>query len=360
MIPATYIKLILLFSFTLFGLCSNMIVTAQSDSSDHAYLRIKQENDFFSLGNWTDRYFTNGTRIEFQPLESWKANGLRKLFPVLPGKSYKKIKLNTIFQMSMFTPTDLASKEIVVNDRPYAGLAYLGIGGISNDFQSGSRLTTEYALGMIGPITQQGSLQRQWHQWLINHGRVTEILPQGWNNQLANAIAVNVRTEYERMIFAPAQSIETIGGFEVNFGSISNFIALNANIRIGKFNDYFYNSSGLKMRNKSVNAEKMTRPYFPNNINRNWQYYFYAKPSFRFELNNSLLQGGLFEFSKSPYTLNSDLLSRFYVNVEFGYGLVYKRTGLLYLQQFRSKEFTSGNPSTWGTVYLMFGFGGRK
>lgn len=352
-----YSIILYIFTTSLFSL----VLSAQTDSTDHSYLRMKIENDFLSLGNWSDRYFTNGLRIEYQSPERWKLKGLKKLYPLLPGKSSKKLKLSAIFQMSMFTPLDITKTEIQYGDRPYAGLAYFALGGISNDFPTGSRLTTEYGIGMIGPATRQGQLQKSWHQWLIDHGRKTEILPNGWHNQIANALAINIRTEYERILFSPVENIETIGGFEVNFGTITNYVGLNANLRVGKFNDYFYNSSGLKMRNKSPSFEKFParRPFYPNNINRKWQYYFFAKPSFRFALNNSLLQGGLFAFSKNPYTVPSDQLNRFYVNVEFGYGLVFNRTGLLFLQQFRSKEFITAQSTTWGTIYLMFGFGGK-
>lgn len=339
------------------------LIEAQVDSTDHSYLRIKSENDFFSLGNWTDRYFTNGTRIEYQTPQRWSwLNGLRHLYPVLPGKSSDKIKLNAIFQMSMFTPADLHSNGIIQGDRPYAGLAYLAMTGISNDFAKGSRITTEYGLGMIGPITLQDRLQTAYHTYLVNRGARTAVIPQGWHNQLANSLAINIRTEYEHTMFSPVENIETIGGFEANFGSVTNYIALNANLRIGKFNDYFYNSSGLKMRNKHITSDKYPtlRPFYPNNINRKWQYYFYAKPSFRFALNNSLLEGSWLRFNKNPYVLNGDQINHFYVNVEFGYGIVFNRMGVMYLQQYRSPEFKTAKPTTWGALYLLIGMGGNK
>jgi hypothetical protein len=156
-------------------------------------------------------------------------------------------------------------------------------------------------------------------------------------------------------------NIETIGGFEVHFGSVTNYVALNANLRVGRFNDYFYNASGLKMRDKTPNLEKMpaNRSFYPGNVNRKWQFYFYSKPSFRFALNNRLLQGGIFTGEDSPYTIPGDQLKRFYTNVEFGYGIVYNRIGMLFLQQFRSPEFVGAKPTTWGTVYLFVGMGGK-
>jgi hypothetical protein len=229
-------RTIILFLFGIALLQINLI--AQSDSTDHSYLRIKLENDFFSVGNWSDRYFTNGLRMEYQGPERWKLKGLKSLYPLLPGKSSNKIKINMILQMSMYTPLDISRPEILVGDRPYAGLVYFALGGISNDFPTGSRLTTEYGLGIIGPATLQGNLQSALHDWIIRSGRKTEIHPMGWHNQIGNAPVINVRTEYERILIAPVENIETIGGFEVNFGTLTNYIALNANLRVGKFNDY--------------------------------------------------------------------------------------------------------------------------
>ncbi len=332
---------------------------AQGDSlSDHSYFKIKLENDFFSLGNWTDRYFTNGIKLEYQTPQHWHGlDGMRKLYPVLPGKTHQKIKLNLSFNMSMYTPADLSKSEIIQGDRPYAGLAYLGLSGISNDFESGSRITTEYDLGMIGPITQQGALQTAYHRFVINHGSRTAVLPKGWHHQLANSLAINVKTEYEKILFSPVQNIEAIGGFEVNFGTITNSIGLNTNLRIGVFNDYFYNSSGLKMKEKSIRSERLpaSRSFYPKNINRKFQLYFYVKPSFRFALNNSLLEGSFIRFGQNPYVLKGDQINRFYMNADFGYGLVMNRIGLLFLQSFRSPEFVNAKPTTWGTLYLFFG-----
>lgn len=363
MIQSTRLLAILpAFCFAFFVQKTPVQAQADSISTDHSYLRIKLENDFFSLGNWSDRYFSNGVRLEYQTPQSWhRLDGMRRIYPLLPGKTSKKLKLNFTFQMSMFTPEDLSRTDIIGGDRPYAGLIYLAASGVSNDFPTGTRLTTEYAVGLIGPAARQRQVQMAFHKLLIDWGSNSAVIPRGWGNQLGNMPALNVRTEYERILFSPVENMETIGGFEVNFGTITNYVALNANLRVGKLNDYFYNSSGLKMRDKTASREKMPprRPFYPANINRKWQVYFFAKPSFRFALNNSLLQAGLFNRNSSPYFLPGDQLERFYVNVEFGYGVVCRKFGILYLQQFRSPEFVGAHPTTWGTVYFLIGFGGR-
>ncbi len=340
---------------------SSLLAQTDSISTDHSYLRVKIENDFFTLNNWTDRYFSNGLRLDYQTPQSWRRlNRLRKLFPLLPEKTTKKIKLSFFGQMLMFTPQDLSRSDVIVGDRPYAGLLSLGMSGISSDFSSGTRLTTDYSIGLIGPAAGQAGVQN-WvhHQMIETFGAKKTVVPRGWGNQIRNDVALNVRTEFERILFAPVQNIEAIGGFEVNFGTVTNYVALNANLRVGKFNDFFFNSSGLKMRDKVPDFLKFgsKRPFFPANINRKWQVYFFAKPSFRFALNNSLLQGGIFNRKTSPYLIPADQLNRFYVNVEFGYGIVRNRFGVLYLQQFRSPEFQTAYATTWGTVYFFVGMG---
>jgi hypothetical protein len=63
-IPFTFrIALLLIVSF---GDLPVLFSQTDSISTDHSYLRIKVENDFFALGNWSDRYFSNGIRIEYQ------------------------------------------------------------------------------------------------------------------------------------------------------------------------------------------------------------------------------------------------------------------------------------------------------
>jgi hypothetical protein len=70
----------------------------------------------------------------------------------------------------MYTPEDLSRQEIIIGDRPYAGLAMLALSGVSNDFATGQRITTEYGIGVMGPAARQEQVQTEFHQWLVKQG----------------------------------------------------------------------------------------------------------------------------------------------------------------------------------------------
>lgn len=321
-----------------------------SINTDHSYIRVLTENDIYKLRGLTDRYFSNGVQLEYQfPQRKVQGRKIQKWFPTLPKKSWQKNKISGIFGMKMYTPENIRLVEVDSTDRPYAGWSYLGIGSMSNRFSTAERLTTQFTLGVIGPAAGQKNLQIKLHTLLDN------TIPQGWDNQIANDLAVNLNYLYEKRIFYPTSRLESLGLVEVNAGTVSNYIGIGGQMRMGRFNDYFYNSSGLKMKNKTYDPEDLAQTPFPENLNRNFQLYFFARASFRFALDNSTLEGGFFSFKRSPYVLSSDQIQRFYLNAQFGVSMVLGRFGITFSQFYRSREFIMGNPTHWGAVKFVIG-----
>lgn len=78
----------------------------------------------------------------------------------------------------MFTPDNLRAKELIPDDRPYAGLLYasLAIVRLSPVQQDSAGL----AVGVVGPLSLAGTVQR----WL--HKKYDWTYPEGWENQLKN------------------------------------------------------------------------------------------------------------------------------------------------------------------------------
>ena len=97
---------------------------------------------------------------------------------------------------------------------------------------------------------------------------------------------------------------------------------------------------------------------FVSNLNRDFQFYFTARASFRFTLDNSLLEGGIFSYKNSPFILTSDEIQRLYMHAQFGITFVIKKVSISFSQFYRSKEFIKGNPTHWGGIKLILGLGG--
>jgi hypothetical protein len=133
-------------------------------------------------------------------------------------------------------------------------------------------------------------------------------------------------------------------------------------IRIGSFNDYFINELGVRTNQEKFERYQdrtnhfKTRRVFTQNLQRNWQFYFYIKATGRIVIDNSLLQGGPFSYEKSPYRIGADELNRFYLNAEFGLNITYKGVGLVYAQHFRTAEFENAFDAHWGSVAVIVRF----
>lgn len=292
------------------------------------YVRLNIQNDMLIPRDKTDRYFSSGIKFEYLFLHNPHKKGLlSKIFP-------KLTKANNYYGASivsnMYTPAN-KSENVIVGDRPYAGWAYLGLVGISNDYINATRFTTEYSLGAIGPITQQEFFQTKMHQL------VKRPLPLGWKNQIANDIALNLNFMGEKRLIKPIDNIDLLGMIEANIGTVNNYVGAGGMVRIGWFEDYFRNIAQVKGRT-------------------NWQLFVYARPSVRLVADNSLLQGGMFTYYKSPYVIPKDDLKRVYMNAELGYGVTYRNFNFTYSQNIRTAEFKDAKTMFWGAVSMACGF----
>jgi lipid A 3-O-deacylase len=91
---------------------------------------------------------------------------------------------------TMYTPSDIITPELQVNDRPYAGML---LGSVYvNRLRIRAQYSTEVQLGVIGPAAKAEDTQSFAHwTWSTVSGK-----PRGWHNQLGNRVAVGVVNTY--------------------------------------------------------------------------------------------------------------------------------------------------------------------
>ena len=293
------------------------------------YMRFDIENDMLILRQKTDRYFTSGLKLDYFFLKNPSPQfWFSKIFPKL--KSADNFYGLTAVS-NMYTPANM-TETIIQGDRPYAGWAYLGLSNVSNEETSGTRFSTEYSLGAIGPIVMQEQIQYKWHEII---GRP---VPYGWKNQIANDIALNINFIGEKRVYKPAEYVDIIGILETNIGTVMNYMGLGGMLRVGWFDDYFHDIMQVKGQ-----ANK-------------WQAFVYMRPIIRIVADNALLHGGLFTYYKSPYTIPRDDISRYYMNSEFGYSLSYQNFNITYSQCVRTPEFRGAKNMFWGATTFSYAF----
>src|SRR5690554_3280137 len=154
-------------------------------SADDGAFTLKVEND--GLGSSDDGHFTSGVEFEwsFAPDDNHWSQRLATALPEgLIGRADR-----TAYRLThqIYTPDNIRQRELIEDDRPYAGLV---MGGISlyEDVERGNwRQATDLHVdvGMVGPSSQADSLQREVHR-VTNSDR-----PNGWDNQLGDEPILN-------------------------------------------------------------------------------------------------------------------------------------------------------------------------
>jgi len=190
------------FFMTLF--CLMLILPCQAVAEDNTARHMRtmtlyMENDFFYN---TDRQYTHGTKL------SWISPDLSDYRddPLVPAWSYPLIErmpfinepgrqrsVSFSFGQSMYTPEEIERSDLIKDDRPYAGIAYLAIGFHSkNDRQMD---TLEFDAGIVGRHSYAENCQKTIHHWVDAQD------PKGWEHQLHDEPVLNVFFERKWRLF---------------------------------------------------------------------------------------------------------------------------------------------------------------
>ncbi|MBN1650260.1 MAG: lipid A deacylase LpxR family protein [Bacteroidales bacterium] len=318
------------YAIVLFLLGSVNFTMAQSINQDHSF-RIYIDNDFLNFrASGTDRYYTNGIRLDYFFSKEKKAKFPSSLLLNISDE-------NNIYGWGlaqfMFTPKHIDVKEIQYDDRPYAGALYAIHSLQSIDKVDNIKITTELYMGVIGPL----SLSEQSQTWV--HELIDYTIPQGWDTQIPNDILLNYNINIEKQMLNPSKRVLLVGFVETFSGTLYNAAGFGFMLKVGKFNNYFEDYS-------PITAKK-----------NKFQLYVFMKPNARVVLSNSLLQGGLiYQLSgkNDAYTIEKDQIERLNVMYDVGVNLEFPGFSLLLSQKLRSAEFKGQYVQEVGNITLTF------
>jgi hypothetical protein len=141
------------------------------------------------------------------------------------------------FGQSMFTPQDPARTNLILNDRPYAGLLYIGMAWNrrKHEPQGNSEMldTRELTLGVIGPLALAQEAQDLVHE-VIGADQF-----QGWDNQLGNEPALQMAMDRKFKAYrgtgaiTPGFSADTIRRLGLQLGNIETSVTVSIEGRLG-------------------------------------------------------------------------------------------------------------------------------
>jgi hypothetical protein len=211
---------------------------------------VRLENDLFA---GTDRNYTNGVAIAMVSHDI--EGGLRSDCLARPLDLYTRFlgwvdpgfwrdagadsaSQNLVARggQAMYTPANKTRTDLIRDDRPYAGLLYLGVAWNRRvhprDVTHEMLDVRELTLGVIGPW----SLAEQ-SQDLVHHLRGLERF-RGWDHQLHNEPAVGLAIERKFKRFAdgavqPGWGSDVISGYALRMGNIETAASAGVELRAG-------------------------------------------------------------------------------------------------------------------------------
>lgn len=159
------------------------------DADKRDALTLQFENDRFAN---TDQHYTHGMRLNYSPkpeaVPGWAEN-LASQLTRLTSSFFRpeRSRIGFVLGQSIFTPDDLTRRDLVIDDRPYAGWLYTGL---SLHSESDLHLdSVELTVGMVGPSAGAEFVQRSFHEV------ISATDPKGWDNQLEDEPTIMLTAE---------------------------------------------------------------------------------------------------------------------------------------------------------------------
>jgi hypothetical protein len=278
----------------------------------------------------SDRHYTQGGKARYLSSDEGVPRWLEAVsgaFQAL-GFESRATKFGLEAGQEIYTPENLDAKEVVVDDRPYAGWLYgsfmlqrRGPGPSDIPVMEQCRLD----VGVTGPASLAENSQKIWH------GRD----PQGWDNQLKTEVAFALRYERSYLFRFRAYDnwdLDLIPGLDGSVGTLDIHVGTSVTARIG------YN-----IPNRYEVPEKRTAKKFGA--------YFFGSVGGRAVLRNLFLDGNTW---KDSHRVDKEALVG---TLSSGFGFILKSLELNLSNNYVTHEFQRQNRSdSYGSVSLIWKF----
>ncbi len=212
-------------SFILLAALSFLSLAQTKKADDSGTFSLYFENDTFA---GTDRCFTGGFKLGWMSgnLKNYQKNPLLRWLPFVDKPEFQHT-VSISFGQNIYTPDDINRSDLIVNDRPYAGILFFAIGIHSICDRRAD--TLEFNLGIIGPHSYA-----EWSQKFI-HKLINGVRPEGWHHQLKGEFVLGTTYERKWKLLQPRSQ----NGFGFDF---------IPHMGAGLGNVYIYAGTGMQIR----------------------------------------------------------------------------------------------------------------
>ena len=216
---------------------------AADESSDRKHvINLQIENDYFAHWANSDEHYSSGLRASY----AWQdcrlcadrdfAALVASWDPFLAGLRLDTERWFSVsIGQSIFTPKDVESRDLIRNDRPYAGWLYVG-GSATYQYSAPNgntalQNTFAFEAGVVGPAAGAKQTQNKFHDIIGSDESF------GWHNQLRNEPGFNLiaerryRTEQVSFLGLEADVIPRLGA---SVGNVLTYGAAGGILRIGQ------------------------------------------------------------------------------------------------------------------------------
>lgn len=300
------------------------------------------END---LTNNTDRYFTNGIRLNrTSPVGAVPEAVVDAARPLIG--TIGTVRWTVGVGQNMYTPSDITVANPDPDDQPYAGWLY-GTIGVLNDLATGdgkrTQTSVQLSLGVVGPSALGEQAQKFVHE-IVNSPE-----PQGWDHQLHDEPAVLLNLE--RRWVVPSEPV--VGDLRgdvsphvgLALGNVFTHAAAGVTVRFGEPPQYDYGPPRLQPHTPGSEYFAARAP------DDEFGWYLFAGAEGRAVARNIFLDGNTFRDSPS---VDKELLV---ADLSAGVVMTFGDMRVSYVQVLRTKEFEGQEgPSLFGAFSVGYRF----
>jgi hypothetical protein len=317
-------------------------------------LTLYLENDLFGFDN-KDRYYTHGTKLswvsrdltgyrEMEGLPPWLHRFMERLPLVNDPEEQRSVSL--ALGQNIYTPENKTRADLITDDRPYAGITYLGFGLHSKNPRQMD--TLELDLGIVGRHAYAEDCQQEIHRW------IGSVKPQGWENQLRDEPVVNLHFERKWRWIAPGQAgglgFDILPHLGVAAGNLLTAVNLGGQVRFGWNLPRDFGTYLIRPGSDSAAPLDAEDPRFNRPLER-WGLHLFLAVNGSAVARNLLLDGNTFRESHSVSK------RPFVAEVIAGAGLILHRWKVTYSHAYRTREFRGQRePQRFGALALSYSF----
>lgn len=379
-------------------------------------INVYHDNDVFIPGVNKDMNYTGGLRVELttdlikirllaNTFLSGKAFRFVSKIPVLNffSKEIRRLKIDNISYQSVFygieayTPylrfdsigtalrmngnpydslTKLNRNNSYLNDRPFAGIAYIGRAKYRINEMGTARTKGEFSIGILG-----GKIGESFQSALHRDLTIDSPTPIGWDKQIANGgrLTLNLSQAMEFMLLSKQNDVfkntENIKDYKGR-SNLKDWINVYSSIegRIGQ--QITYAGAGVGFSNLTFKERSGTQ-MVKNRPGRIYNFIFSFEAKYRYIVHNSMLEGfgwfntrefdndGNSDESISKWTLGKNIINRNMIFTDIFVGFRSIKTMVFFNATINTREFygkqignnLSGNNSQLFNTQRVYAFG---